>query len=200
MISLRKISGVLLCLSVLLSFTSCGELMEELFGDGEDEPIQCNFSTALAGKWRVVAAGDIENVPEEMAHVREGGEVPCSIEWIEFSNGQAHFHFSSEVVLNRQSLGGGTLPSEMITDYTCPCDLDGDGFVGFVFGFESEEGSAYHEFYKEWVDLSGDGEMFHYRANLWAYGRDEDYATTLILYSDSYSSSSYGYEMERYDD
>ena len=102
--------------------------------------------------------------------------------------------------MNRQSLGGGTLPSEMITDYTCPCDLDGDGFVGFVFGFESEEGSAYHEFYKEWVDLSGDGEMFHYRANLWAYGRDEDYATTLILYSDSYSSSSYGYEMERYDD
>lgn len=197
MISLRKISGVLLCLSVLLSFTSCSELMDDLFG-GDDEPIQGNYTTALAGKWRVVKAGYVENPSGEMAYV--GEELPCSIEWIEFSNGQAHFHFSSEVVLNRQSLGGGTLPSEMITDYTCPCDLDGDGFVGFVFGFESEEGSAYHEFYKEWVDLSGDGEMFHYRANLWAYGRDEDYATTLILYSDSYSSSSYGYEMERYDD
>ena len=188
---------MLLVSLTVVSLTSCSELMDDLFG-GDDEPIQGNYTTALAGKWRVVKAGYVENPSGKMAYV--GEEVPCSIEWIEFSNGQAHFHFSSEVVLNRQSLGGGTLPSEMITDYTCPCDLDGDGFVGFVFGFESEEGSAYHEFYKEWVDLSGDGEMFHYRANLWAYGRDEDYATTLILYSDSYSSSSYGYEMERYDD
>ena len=188
---------MLLVSLTVVSLTSCSELMDDLFG-GDDEPIQGNYTTALAGKWRVVKAGYVENPSGEMAYV--GEELPCSIEWIEFSNGQAHFHFSSEVVLNRQSLGGGTLPSEMITDYTCPCDLDGDGFVGFVFGFESEEGSAYHEFYKEWVDLSGDGEMFHYRANLWAYGRDEDYATTLILYCDSYSSSSYGYEMERYDD
>ena len=188
---------MLLVSLTVVSLTSCSELMDDLFG-GDDEPIQGNYTTALAGKWRVVKAGYVENPSGEMAYV--GEELPCSIEWIEFSHGQAHFHFSSEVVLNRQSLGGGTLPSEMITDYTCPCDLDGDGFVGFVFGFESEEGSAYHEFYKEWVDLSGDGEMFHYRANLWAYGRDEDYATTLILYSDSYSSSSYGYEMERYDD
>ena len=102
--------------------------------------------------------------------------------------------------MNRQSLGGGTLPSEMITDYTCPCDLDGDGFVGFVFGFESEEGSAYHETYKEWVDITGDGEMFHYQTNLWAYGKDENYATKLILHSNNYSSLDYGYEMERYDD
>ncbi|WP_298663617.1 hypothetical protein [uncultured Barnesiella sp.] len=192
-----SILRMLLVSLTVASLTSCSELMDDLFG-GDDEPIQGNYTTALAGKWRVVKAGYVENPSGEMAYV--GEELPCSLEWIEFSNGQAHFHFSSEVVLNRQSLGGGTLPSEMITDYTCPCDLDGDGFVGFVFGFESEEGSAYHEFYKEWVDLSGDGEMFHYRANLWAYGRDEDYATTLILYSDSYSSSSYGYEMERYDD
>ena len=192
-----SILRLLLVSLTVVSLTSCSELMDDLFG-GDDEPIQGNYTTALAGKWRVVKAGYVENPSGEMAYV--GEELPCSIEWIEFSNGQAHFHFSSEVVLNRQSLGGGTLPSEMITDYTCPCDLDGDGFVGFVFGFESEEGSAYHESYKEWVDLSGDGEMFHYRANLWAYGRDEDYATTLILYSDSYSSSSYGYEMERYDD
>ena len=192
-----SILRLLLVSLTVVSLTSCSELMDDLFGS-DDEPIQGNYTTALAGKWRVVKAGYVENPSGEMAYV--GEELPCSIEWIEFSNGQAHFHFSSEVVLNRQSLGGGTLPSEMIIDYTCPCDLDGDGFVGFVFGFESEEGSAYHEFYKEWVDLSGDGEMFHYRANLWAYGRDEDYATTLILYSDSYSSSSYGYEMERYDD
>ena len=192
-----SILRMLLVSLTVVSLTSCSELMDDLFG-GDDEPIQGNYTTALAGKWRVVKAGYVENPAGEMAYV--GEELPCSIEWIEFSNGQAHFHFSSEVVLNRQSLGGSILPSEMITDYTCPCDLDGDGFVGFVFGFESEEGSAYHEFYKEWVDLSGDGEMFHYRANLWAYGRDEDYATTLILYSDSYSSSSYGYEMERYDD
>lgn len=192
-----SILRLLLVSLTVVSLTSCSELMDDLFG-GDDEPIQGNYTTALAGKWRVVKAGYVENPSGEMAYV--GEELPCSIEWIEFSNGQAHFHFSSEVVLNRQSLGGSILPSEMVTDYTCPCDLDGDGFVGFVFGFESEEGSAYHEFYKEWVDLSGDGEMFHYRANLWAYGRDEDYATTLILYSDSYSSSSYGYEMERYDD
>lgn len=192
-----SILRLLLVSLTVVSLTSCSELMDDLFG-GDDEPIPGNYTTALAGKWRVVKAGYVENPSGEMAYV--GEELPCSIEWIEFSNGQAHFHFSSEVVLNRQSLGGGTLPSEMITDYTCPCDLDGDGFVGFVFGFESEEGSAYHEFYKEWVDLSGDGEMFHYRANLWAYGRDEDYATTLILYSDSYSSVDYGYEMERYDD
>lgn len=188
---------LLLVSLAMVSLTSCGELMDDLFG-GDDEPIQGNYTTALAGKWRVVKAGYVENPSGEMAYV--GEELPCSIEWIEFSNGQAHFHFSGEVVLNRQSLGGSPLPSEMITDYTCPCDLDGDGFVGFVFGFESEEGSAYREFYKEWVDLNGDGEMFHYRADLWAYGKDEDYATTLILYSDSYGSANYGYEMERYDD
>ena len=192
-----SILRLLLVSLTVVSLTSCSELMDDLFG-GDDEPIQGNYTTALAGKWRVVKAGYVENPSGEMAYV--GEELPCSIEWIEFSNGQAHFHFSSEVVLNRQSLGGGTLPSEMITDYTCPCDLDGDGFVGFVFGFESEEGSAYHEFYKEWVDITGDGEMFHYQANLWAYGKDENYATTLILYSNSYSSVDYGYEMERYDD
>lgn len=197
MVALRRLSSVLLCMAALLSFTSCSELMDDLFG-GDDEPIQGNYTTALAGKWRVVKAGYVENPSGEMAYV--GEELPCSIEWIEFSNGQAHFHFSSEVVLNRQSLGGSILPSEMITDYTCPCVLDGEGFIGFVFGFESEDGGAYHETYKEWVDLSGDGEMFHYQANLWAYGKDENYATTLILYSNSYSSVDYGYEMERYDD
>lgn len=196
--TLRKLTGALLCLSALLSFTSCGELMEELFGDGEDDPIQSNFSTALAGKWRVVKAGYVENPSGEMAYV--GEELPCSIEWIEFSNGQAHFHFSSEVVLNRQSLGGSILPSEMVTDYTCPCILDGDGFIGFVFGFEPEDSGAYHETYKEWVDITGDGEMFHYQTNLWAYGKDENYATKLILHSNNYSSLDYGYEMERYDD
>ncbi|MDM8267836.1 hypothetical protein QUW50_02160 [Barnesiella viscericola] len=192
-----SILRMLLVSLTVVSLTSCSELMDDLFG-GDDEPIQGNYTTALAGKWRVVKAGYVENPSGEMAYV--GEELPCSIEWIEFSNGQAHFHFSSEVVLNRQSLGGSILPSEMITDYTCPCDLDGEGFIGFVFGFESEDGGAYHETYKEWVDITGDGEMFHYQANLWAYGKDENYATTLILYSDSYSSSSYGYEMERYDD
>ena len=192
-----SILRLLLVSLTVVSLTSCSELMDDLFG-GDDEPIQGNYTTALAGKWRVVKAGYVENPSGEMAYV--GEEVPCSLEWIEFSNGEAHFHFSQEVVLNRQSLGGSILPSEMITDYTCPCVLDGDGFVGFVFGFESEEGSAYHEFYKEWVDLSGDGEMFHYRANLWAYGKDEDYATTLILYSVGYNSPDYGYEMVRYDE
>lgn len=188
---------MLLVSLTVVSLTSCSELMDDLFG-GDDEPIQGNYTTALAGKWRVVKAGYVENPSGEMAYV--GEELPCSIEWIEFSNGQAHFHFSSEVVLNRQSLGGSILPSEMVTDYTCPCILDGDGFIGFVFGFEPEDSGAYHETYKEWVDITGDGEMFHYQTNLWAYGKDENYATKLILHSNNYSSLDYGYEMERYDD
>lgn len=182
----------------LVSLTSCGELMDELLG-GEDDPIQRNFSTALAGKWRVVKSGYITTSSGETACVGEE-VVPSSLEWIEFSNGQAHFHFSNEVVLNRQSLGGSILPSEMVTDYACPCILDGDGFIGFVFGFEPEDSGAYHETYKEWVDTTGDGEMFHYQVNLWAYGKDENYATKLILYSNYYSSLDYGYEMKRYDD
>lgn len=190
---------MLLVSLTVVSLTSCSELMDDLFG-GDDEPIQGNYTTALAGKWRVVKAGYVENPAGEMAYVNDSETVPVSLEKIDLTDGSAHFYFSQEVVLNRQSTSGSKLPPETVTEYICPCYLDGDGFVGFVFGFESEEGSAYHEFYKEWVDLSGDGEMFHYRANLWAYGRDEDYATTLILYSDSYSSSSYGYEMERYDD
>ena len=196
---LKNFWKVLLCIGILLPLSSCSGLIDDLFGDGEDEPIQYNFSTALAGKWRVVAAGEIENVSGEMAHVREGGEVSCSLEWIEFSNGQAHFHFSNEVVLNRQSLNGASLPSEKITDYTCPCDLDGSGFVGFVFGFESEDGGAYQEFYKEWVDVGGNGEMFRYQANLWAYGKDEDYATTLVLYGTNAECVDFGYEMKRYE-
>lgn len=192
-----SILRLLLVSLTVVSLTSCSELMDDLFG-GDDEPIQGNYTTALAGKWRVVKAGYVENPSGEMAYV--GEEVPCSLEWIEFSNGEAHFHFSQEVVLNRQGLNGAALPSKRITDYTCPCHLDGEGFVGFVFGFDTDDAGTYHEAYKEWVDVDGSGEMFRYQANLWAYGKDEDYATTLILYSVGYNSLDYGYEMERYDD
>lgn len=192
-----SILRLLLVSLTVVSLTSCSELMDDLFG-GDDEPIQGNYTTALAGKWRVVKAGYVENPSGEMAYV--GEELPCSIEWIEFSNGQAHFHFSSEVVLNRQGLNGAALPSKRITDYTCPCHLDGEGFVGFVFGFDTDDAGTYHEAYKEWVDVDGSGEMFRYQANLWAYGKDEDYATTLILYSVGYNSPDYGYEMVRYDE
>lgn len=188
---------LLLVSLTVVSLTSCSELMDDLFG-GDDEPIQGNYTTALAGKWRVVKAGYVENPSGEMAYV--GEEVPCSLEWIEFSNGEAHFHFSQEVVLNRQGLNGAALPSKRITDYTCPCHLDGEGFVGFVFGFDTDDAGTYHEAYKEWVDVDGSGEMFRYQANLWAYGKDEDYATTLILYSVGYNSPDYGYEMVRYDE
>ncbi len=105
----KNFLGLLLVALALVSFTSCGELMDDLFG-GDDEPIQTNFSVALAGKWRVVKAGYVEKPPYEMACVVEGEEIPVSLEWIEFSNGQAHFHFSNEVVLNRQSLNGASLP------------------------------------------------------------------------------------------
>ena len=192
-----SILRLLLVSLTVVSLTSCSELMDDLFG-GDDEPIQGNYTTALAGKWRVVKAGYVENPSGEMAYV--GEEVPCSLEWIEFSNGEAHFHFSQEVVLNRQGLNGAALPSKRITDYTCPCHLDGEGFAGFVFGFDTDDAGTYHEAYKEWVDVDGSGEMFRYQANLWAYGKDEDYATTLILYSVGYNSPDYGYEMERYDD
>lgn len=192
-----SILRLLLVSLTVVSLTSCSELMDDLFG-GDDEPIQGNYTTALAGKWRVVKAGYVENPSGEMAYVSE--ELPCSIEWIEFSNGEAHFHFSQEVVLNRQGLNGAALPSKRITDYTCPCHLDGEGFVGFVFGFDTDDAGTYHEAYKEWVDVDGSGEMFRYQANLWAYGKDEDYATTLILYSVGYNSPDYGYEMVRYDD
>ena len=192
-----SILRLLLVSLTVVSLTSCSELMDDLFG-GDDEPIQGNYTTALAGKWRVVKAGYVENPSGEMAYV--GEELPCSIEWIEFSNGEAHFHFSQEVVLNRQGLNGAALPSKRITDYTCPCHLDGEGFVGFVFGFDTDDAGTYHEAYKEWVDVDGSGEMFRYQANLWAYGKDEDYATTLILYSVGYNSPDYGYEMVRYDE
>lgn len=192
-----SILRLLLVSLTVVSLTSCSELMDDLFG-GDDEPIQGNYTTALAGKWRVVKAGYVENPSGEMAYV--GEEVPCSLEWIEFSNGEAHFHFSQEVVLNRQGLNGAALPSKRITDYTCPCHLDGEGFAGFVFGFDTDDAGTYHEAYKEWVDVDGSGEMFRYQANLWAYGKDEDYATTLILYSVGYNSPDYGYEMVRYDD
>ena len=192
-----SILRLLLVSLTVVSLTSCSELMDDLFG-GDDEPIPGNYTTALAGKWRVVKAGYVENPSGEMAYV--GEELPCSIEWIEFSNGQAHFHFSQEVVLNRQGLNGAALPSKRITDYTCPCHLDGEGFVGFVFGFDTDDAGTYHEAYKEWVDVDGSGEMFRYQANLWAYGKDEDYATTLILYSVGYNSPDYGYEMVRYDE
>ncbi len=192
-----SILRLLLVSLTVVSLTSCSELMDDLFG-GDDEPIQGNYTTALAGKWRVVKAGYVENPSGEMAYV--GEEVPCSLEWIEFSNGEAHFHFSQEVVLNRQGLNGAALPSKRITDYTCPCHLDGEGFVGFVFGFDTDDAGTYHEAYKEWVDVDGSGEMFRYQANLWAYGKDEDYATTLILYSVGYNSPDYGYEMVRYDE
>lgn len=198
--TLRKLTGALLCLSALLSFTSCGELMEELFGDGEEDSIQCNFSTALAGKWRVVAAGDIENVPEEMAHVREGGEVPCSLEWIEFSNGQAHFHFSQPVTLDYLVFGGSGRPSTTMTDYTCTCELDGSGFHNFVFGFRYDsDRDSYVETYTEY-DMGDTGEIFYSSVRQWAYGKDEDYATTLVLYGTNAECVDFGYEMKRYDD
>lgn len=198
MTSLRKISGVLLCLSALLSFTSCSELMDELFG-GDDEPIQYNYSTALAGKWRVVSAGIIRSVSGEVESVEAGTEVATSLEWIEFSNGQAHFHFSQPVTLDYRALGGTHIPSTQITDYTCDCELDGRGFGNFVFGFKSNEtGEGYVETYTEYVMGDSDYQIYN-SARLWAYGRDEEYATTLILYVTTDECVDYGYVMERYD-
>lgn len=197
MMSLRKISGVLLCLSALLSFTSCSELLKELLGDEEDN-IQNNYTEALAGKWRVVSAGDIENVSGEKAHVREGSEVPCSLEWIEFSNGQAHFHFSQPVTLDYVVFMGSPRPSVSITDYTCVCDLDGLGFQNFVYGFRYDSDSErYVETYTEY-DMGNTDEQFNVSARLWAYGKEDNYATTLILYGINAECVDFGYEMERY--
>lgn len=196
---LKDFWKMLLCIGILLPLSSCGGLIDELFGDGEDDLIQYNFSTALAGKWRVVSAGDIENVPEKMAHVREGGEVPCSLEWIEFSNGQAHFHFSQPVTLNYFVFGGSEKPSTTITDYTCTCELDGSGFYNFVFGFRYDsDQDCYVETYTEY-DMGDTGEMFYSSVRQWAYGKDEDYATTLVLYGTNAECVDFGYEMKRYE-
>lgn len=149
MVALKRLSSVLLCMAALLSFTSCSELMDELFG-GDDEPIQNNYSTALAGKWRVVSAGSIRSVSGEVESVESGTEVATSLEWIEFSDGKAHFHFSQPVDLEYWVLGGTHIPSTQITDYTCNCELDGRGFGNFVFGFKSNEtGEGYVETYTE---------------------------------------------------
>ena len=192
---LKKLMSTLLCLSVLLSFSSCGELVDELFG-GEDEPIQNNYDVALAGKWRVVKAGYVENPAGEMAYVNDDGIIPVSLEWIEFSNGEAHFHFSQEVVLNRQSTSGSKLPPETVTEYICPCYLGSVSFENFEFGFEEDE-TGIHEYYKKWVP-GEEGTSFFNSASIWAYGRDEDYATKLILYCTT-GTRDYGYELERYE-
>ena len=195
MTRLKKITGMLLCLATAFSFSSCGELMDELFG-GDDEPIQNNYEVALAGEWRVVKAGLIENPAGEMAYVNDSETVPESLEKIELTDGTAHFYFSQEIVLNRQSTSGSMLPPETVTEYICPCYLGSISFENFEFGFENDE-TGTHEYYKEWVP-GEDGTSFSKSANIWAYGRDDDYATKLILYCTT-DTRDYGYELERYE-
>ena len=191
-----SILRMLLVSLTVVSLTSCSELMDDLFG-GDDDPIQSNFSTALAGKWRVVKAGYVENPAGEMAYVNDSETVPVSLEKIDLTDGSAHFYFSQEVVLNRQSTSGSKLPPETVTEYICPCYLGSVSFENFEFGFEEDE-TGIHEYYKEWVP-GEEGTSFSNSASIWAYGRDEDYATKLILYCTT-DTRDYGYELERYDE
>ncbi len=194
----NSVLGLLSMSLTMFSLTSCGELIDELFG-GDDEPIQSNYTTALAGKWRVVDAGEIRSVSGEMESVEDGGSVSCSLEWVEFSDGKAHFHFSQPVTLDYVIMGGSERPSIQITDYTCDCELDGRGLCDFGFGYK------YSDVLNDYVEGCTvyellDGHCYVY-LGLSAYGRDEDYATTLILYSSYYSeNSAYGYVLKRYDD
>lgn len=190
---LRKLISSVLFFSMMSSFVSCDEIM----GTGDDEPIQCDYSIALKGKWKVVRAGYVENPVGEMAYVNKEETVPVSLEWIEFGDGTAHFHFSQPVSLE---FNGAEKAPISITDYTCTCDLDGSGFCNFAFGFSpNENADGYHESYFEWI-LNDDSPVY-YGANLWAYGKDEDYATTVILYC-TYEPIriGYGYELKRYNE
>lgn len=197
MVALRRLSSVLLCMAALLSFTSCSELIDELLGNEEDD-IQNNYTEALAGRWRVIKAGNIRNVSGEKASVEEGTEIPTSLEWVEFSNGQAHFHFSQPVTLKHLVIGGASEPSTQITDYTCNCELDGRGFGNFIFGFDyDEEQGGCVESYTEYVIYDSDYQVYN-SARLWARGKDENYATSLMLYVTTDEYVDYGYEMERY--
>ncbi len=192
---LRKLISSILFFSMVCSFVSCGKLIDEIMGTGDDEPIQCNYSVALKGKWKVVRAGYVENPAGEMAYVNKEETIPTSLEWIEFGDGTAHFHFSQPVMLEYQTLGMEREP-DWITDYICLCKLDNSGFCNFSFGFSPNEyDGGYHESYCEW-DFGEENPVYRW-ANLWAYGKDDDYATTLILYgtNDTYR----GYEMKRYD-
>ena len=44
---LKKLISSVLFFSMMSSFVSCDEIM----GTGDDEPIQCDYSIALKGKW-----------------------------------------------------------------------------------------------------------------------------------------------------
>lgn len=190
---LRKLISSILFFSMLCSFVSCGKLIDEIMGTGDDEPIQSNYSVALKGKWKVVRAGYVENPAGEMAYVNKEETMPTSLEWIEFGDGTAHFHFSQPVWL--EFVGDEKAPIS-ITDYTCVCDLAGDGFYNFSFGLSPEENTdGYHESYLEWI--VNDGYPIYFWANFWAYGKDEDYATTLVLYCTA-GDTDYGYELKRY--
>ena len=194
----RNFLGLLLMTLVSVSFTSCDKLKDELFG-GDNEPIQSNYSVALAGKWKVVEAGYLEWQPDDVERVADGKECPTSLEWVEFADGKAHFHFSQPVTLDYEIMGGSERPSIQITDYTCDCELDGRGLCDFGFGYK------YFEVLNDYVEGCTVYELLdehcYVYLGLSAYGRDEDYATTLILYSSYYfEDSAYGYVMKRYDD
>ena len=87
-----------------------------------------------------------------------------------------------------------------MTDYTCTCELDGSGFHNFVFGFRYDsDRDSYVETYTEY-DMGDTGEIFYSSVRQWAYGKDEDYATTLVLYGTNAECVDFGYEMKRSDD
>lgn len=184
---LKRLSVLCMAVITMTAFTSC----DEIFGS-DDEPIGMNYNKALAGKWKVVRAGRVEDPAYEMVYIDKDLAFPTSLEWVEFADGTAHFHFSTPVTLESIPYGSAHGTTSEISDYTCECDLDGQGILNFQFGFTSEDGN-YYEFFKEWINAER-----YFKVDVWAYGKNENHATTLFLMCNDFNSSSYGYEMKRY--
>lgn len=184
---LKKLSVMCMAVMAMTVLASCDDIFTS-----DDEPIGMNYNKALAGKWRVARAGYIQNRSGEKVHVDKSLTLPTSIESIEFANGMIHLNFSETVTLDRVQFGGTQDYSVEITDYSCECDLDGQGILNFQFGFTSED-ENYYEFFKEWINAER-----YFKVNAWAYGRNENHATTLFLMCNDFNSPNYGYEMKRY--
>lgn len=185
---LKKLSVMCMAVMAMTVLASCDDIFTS-----DDEPIGMNYNKALAGKWRVARAGYIQNRSGEKVHVDKSLTLPTSIESIEFANGMIHLNFSETVTLDRVQFGGTQDYSVEITGYSCVCDPDGEGFLNFEFGFATDDGTTCHEIFREWTNVE-----HYFPIILWAYGKKESYATTLILACNDDNSSEYGYELERY--
>ena len=110
---LKRLAVMCMAVIAVTALVSC----DEIFGS-EDEPIGTNFNKALSGKWKVVRAGGVEDPVYEMVYIDKDLAFPTSLEWVEFADGTAHFHFSDPVTLQYIQYSGIPDSSMEITDYS----------------------------------------------------------------------------------